>query len=82
MAEILLSPALYWALSFGAVLFAGLVLLRKKQLWAVLSALCAIAAVLLGLAAGRTLEQLIIPLLLPTALLLSALRTPKGGQEL
>ena len=49
MAELLFSPALWWAATAGAVLFAALAALHEKLswLWGPLSVLCAAGAVLL-----------------------------------
>ena len=59
MADILLSPALQWALIAGALLFAGLAAFgRTRPLhWALPAGLCTAAAVLDALARGKTLEQ-------------------------
>lgn len=76
MADLLLSPALYIVLLMGAALFAFLASRRPGLGWTVPAALCTIAACLLGLAAGRSLEQLLTAVLIPTAIVLA---DRKGG---
>lgn len=76
MADILLSPILYMGLLTGAVAFAFPAARRQTLLWTVLSALCTIGACLLGLAAGRSLEQLLTAVLIPSAIMLA---DRKGG---
>ena len=68
-------------LSGGAAVFAYLAgaLRRLRPLWALLSALCAIAGFLTGLVLGLTLEDLLPPLLLPCAVSLRGLARRKGG---
>ena len=68
MAELLFSPALWWAATAGAVLFAALAALHEKLswLWGPLSVLCAAGAVLLALLQGRTLGEA-LPLALAVA---------------
>lgn len=70
MADFLLSPVLYTALCLCAVLFAVIMIRRPGLLWSILSSLSTIAACLLGLAAGRSLEQLLTAILIPTAVIL------------
>lgn len=76
MADILLSPILYIVLLTGALGFAFPAARRQRLLWTMLSALCTIGVCLLGLAAGRSLEQLLTAVLIPTAILLA---DRKGG---
>lgn len=79
MAEFLLSPALRAVLLTGAVFFGLLTPRRPKHPWTILSALCTIAACLLGLAAGRSLEQLLTAVLIPTAVILLTNQEGGGG---
>ncbi len=68
MAELLLSPGLWWAGAAGAALFAVLTVLHKKlsPVWAPLSVLCMAGCVLLALLQGRTLGDA-LPLALTAA---------------
>lgn len=79
MAELLLSPGLHAALLLGAVVFAFLTARRPGMHRTFLSALCAIAACLLALAAGRSPAELVTMVLLPAAVLLLSQR--KGGSD-
>ena len=65
----------------GAVLFALLsgFLYNTRSLWALLSALCAVIAVLGGLALGMTLGELLTPVLAVCAAAMAALLFGKGG---
>ena len=65
----------------GAVLSAllGGFLSGARSLWALLSAVCAVVAVLSGLALGMTLEELLTPVLLLCAASMAALLVGKGG---
>lgn len=81
MADILLSPILHLVLLICAVFFTAVAVSRKKILWAVLAALCTISVCLLGLAAERSLEQLLTAVLIPTAMVLCAQRGKEGGSE-
>lgn len=67
----------------GAVLFAALsgFLRGTRPLWALLSAVCVVVAVLSGLALGMTLEELLTPVLLVCAVSMAALLWGKGGSE-
>lgn len=79
MADILLSPMLHLVLFIGAVVFAAITARRQKLLWSVLAAVCAICACLLGLAANRSLEQLLLAVLMPLAVILLSQAKTKGG---
>ena len=65
----------------GAVLFALLsgFLRGTRSLWALLSAVCVVIAVLSGLALGMTLEELLTPVLAVCAAAMAALVFGKGG---
>lgn len=65
----------------GAVLFALLSghLSRLRPLWALLSAGCTVCGVLAGLALGRTLSDLLTPMLIVCAAAMAALLFGKGG---
>ena len=65
----------------GAVLFALLsgFLHRTRPLWALISAVCVVIAVLSGLALGMTLEELLTPVLAVCAAAMAALVFGKGG---
>lgn len=65
----------------GAVLFALIsgYLSKTKALWALLSALCVVLAVLSGLALGMTLDELLTPVLAMCAAAMAALVFGKGG---
>ena len=67
----------------GAVLFALLsgYLSKTRALWALLSAVCVVIAVLGGLALGMTLEELLTPVLAVCAAAMTALLFGKGGGE-
>ena len=82
MADILLSPALQWALIAGALLFAGLAAFgRTRQLhWALPAGLCTAAAVLDALARGNTLEQALTVVLAVAAVSLIGLTRGEGGR--
>lgn len=81
MADILLSPILHLILFIGAVIFTVMTLRRQKLLWAVAAAVCTICACLLGLAAGRTLEQLLFAVLVPTMIILLSQTGKEGGSQ-
>ena len=65
----------------GAVLFALLsgFFRGPRTLWALLSAVCVVIAVLSGLALGMTLEELLTPVLAVCAAAMAALVFGKGG---
>ena len=67
----------------GAVLSALLsgFLRGTRALWALLSAVCVVIAVLSGLALGMTLEELLTPVLMLCAAAMAALLFGKGGGE-
>ena len=67
----------------GAVLFALLswFFYRTRSLWALLSAVCVVIAVLSGLALRMTLEDLLTPVLVVCAAAMAALAFGKGGGE-
>lgn len=67
----------------GAVLFAVLSgsLRRSRPLWALLSAVCVVIAVLSGLALGIALDELLTPVLTVCAAAMAALLFGKGGGE-
>lgn len=81
MADILLSPALHLALFICAVFFTVITVRRKQMLWGILASVCTICACLLGLAAERSLEQLLIAVLIPTMILLLSQTHKEGGSE-
>ena len=54
---------------------------RTRSLWALLSAVCAVIAVLSGLALGMTLGELLTPVLAVCAAAMAALLFGKGGGE-
>lgn len=81
MADFLLSPGLHLALFLCAILFAVFTIRQSRLMWACLASVCAICACLLGLAAGRTLEQLLIGLLVPTAIILLSQTDREGSGE-
>lgn len=78
MADFLLSPVLHLILFLCGVSFTVIAVRRHKLLWSVLAALCIIGACLLGLAAERSLEQLLIAVLVPTIIVLFS-QTGKEG---
>lgn len=78
MADLLLSPALHLVLYLCGVSFTVIAVRRNKLLWSVPAALCTIGACLLGLAAERSLEQLLIAVLVPTIIVLFS-QTDKEG---
>lgn len=67
----------------GAVLFALLsgFLRGTRPLWALLSAVCVVIAVLSGLALGQTLDELLPPVLTVCAAAMASLLFGKGGGE-
>lgn len=79
MTDLLLSPELQLVFFLGSIIFAVLTVRRHKLLWAVLSAMCSACFCLFGLAAGRTLQQLLTAVLIPTMIILHAQTGRKGG---
>ena len=67
----------------GAVLFALLsgFLRKTRPLWALLSAVCVVLAMLSGLALGMMTEELLTPVLAVCAAAMAALVFGKGGGE-
>ena len=67
----------------GAVLSAALsgFLCRTRPLWALLSAVCVVTAVLSGLALEWTLEELLTPALAVCAAAMAAMLWGRGGGE-
>ena len=66
---------------FGmGLVFSLLCGLKKQLLWFPLSALCTIGGVLTGLAAGYSLETILFPVLLVTAVSLLPLLRKEGGR--
>ena len=65
----------------GAVLSALLsgFLRGTRSLWALLSAVCVVTAVLSGLALGWTLDELLTPVLVVCAAAMAALLLGRGG---
>lgn len=66
----------------GGAVFAALsgVLKRGRALWALLAAVCTVCGVLAGLAAGRTLDGLLGPVLAVCALSMAALLFGRGEE--
>lgn len=81
MADIFLSQELRLVLFACAVLCTDLTVRRQKMLWAIPASVCTICVCLLGLAAGRSLEQLLIAVLVPTAILLLSQTDKEGGSN-
>lgn len=81
MADLLLSPILHLILFLGGVFFTAMTLRRQKLLWTIPAAVCTIAACLLGLAVGRSLEQLLLAVLVPTTILLFSQTGKEGGSD-
>ena len=54
---------------------------KGKSLWALLTAMCVVSGVLAGLALGRTLNELLTPVLLVCAVSMAALLWGRGGGE-
>lgn len=82
MNSVVFSSPLLMALLAGALIFALLHRFgRRKLLWAVASALCAVFAILAGLVLGETLRQLLLALLLPAAVSFSSFGGWKGGGQ-
>lgn len=81
MADILLSPILHLVLFICAIFFTVITVRSQKMLWAVLASVCTICACLLGLAAERSLEQLLIAVLIPTMLILLSQTGKEGGSK-
>lgn len=79
MTDLLLSPELQLVFFLCSVFFAVLTVRRQKLLWAVLSALCCVCFCLFGLAADRSLRQLLTAVLIPTMIILHAQAGKKGG---
>lgn len=81
MVNILLSPVLHLMLFICAVFFTVIAVRRQKMLWTVLASLCAIGTCLLGLAADRSLEQLLMAILVPTMIVLLFQTGKEGDSE-
>lgn len=81
MADLLLSTELHIVLFICTVLLTVITVRRQKMLWAILASLCTICTCLLGLAAERSLEQLLIAVLVPTVIVLLSQTSKKGGSE-
>ena len=81
MAELLLSPVLHGILFLCATGFTVVAVRRQKMLWVIAAALCAIGTCLLGLAADRSLEQLLTAILIPAAIVLYAQQGKEGGGD-
>ena len=79
MADFLLSNALHLALLSGGVFFSFLTARRPRMGFTVPAGLFTAAACLLALAAGRSPEELLTMVLIPTAVLLLA--GWKGGSD-
>ena len=71
-------PLCLFVAAFLSALFSGY-LNRIRPLWALLSAVCVVIAVLSGLALGMTLEELLTPVLAVCAAAMAALVFGKGG---
>lgn len=81
MADILLSPVLHLVLFICAIIFTILTVRSQKMPWAILSSVCTICVFLLGLAAERSLEQLLIAVLVPTIIVLFSQAGREGGSQ-
>lgn len=81
MADILLSPALHLVLFICAVFFTVITVRSQMMLWAVFASACTICACLLGLAAERPLEQLLVAVLVPTMIVLLSQTDKEGGSK-
>ena len=71
-------PLCLFAGAVLSVLLSGF-LHRTRSLWALLSAVCVVAAVLSGLALGMALSELLSPVLALCAAAMAALLFGKGG---
>ena len=67
----------------GAALFAALggFLRKTRPLWTLLAAVCVVIGVLAGLAMGRTLDDLLTPVLAVCAAAMAAPLLGRGGGE-
>lgn len=80
MNSVILASPVMMVLLAGALLLALLCRFgRRKLLWAIASALCAIGAILAGLVLAVSLQQILLALLLPAAVSFSALGSREGG---
>ena len=73
-------PLYLFAGAVLSALFSGF-LRGTRSLWALLSAVCVVIAVLSGLALGMTLDELLTPVLAVCAVAMAALLFGKGGVE-
>ncbi len=82
MNSVIFSSPLLMALLANALIFALLHRFgRRKLLWGVASALSAVFAILAGLVLGETMKQLLLALLLPTAVSFSSCGSQEGGEQ-